>query len=45
MKRSKRLYFSKNDLIEYLKKGRRKSNDEIEEEASNYLKKRGSKNV
>lgn len=37
MKRSKRLYFSKKDLIEYLKAGKRKSSHEISEEADNYL--------
>jgi len=40
MKRSKRCYFSKLDLIAYLKKGRRKTNQEIEAEASEYLMKR-----
>lgn len=38
MKRSKRLYFSRLELLEYLKEGRRKSNAEIEAEAENYLK-------
>lgn len=38
MKRSKRLYFSKNELIEYLKAGRKKTNAEIESEADQYLK-------
>jgi len=37
MKRSKRLYFSRVELIEYLRKGRRKSNAEIEAEADKYL--------
>jgi excisionase family DNA binding protein len=37
MKRSKRCYFSKVDLINYLKQGRRKTNLEIEQEADNYL--------
>jgi len=41
MKRSKRLYFSRNELIEYLKAGRKKSNDEIEREAESYLNKKG----
>jgi excisionase family DNA binding protein len=40
MKRSKRLYFSKQELIQYLKKGRRKTKEEIEAEAVNSLKKR-----
>jgi excisionase family DNA binding protein len=33
MKRSKRLYFSKLELMEYLKEGRKKSNTEIEQKA------------
>lgn len=33
MKRSKRLYFSRTELLEYLKDGRKKSNAEIEAEA------------
>ena len=37
MKRGKRLYFSSIDLMEYLKKGRKKSNAEIEAEAEAYL--------
>lgn len=37
MKRSKRLYFSNIELLEYLKKGRVKTNVEIEEEASKFL--------
>ncbi len=43
MKRSKRLYFSSIELMEYLKQGRKKSNAEIEQEADAYLsnKKRG----
>ncbi len=40
MKRSKRCYFSKLELIAYLKKGRRKTNQEIEAEADAYLMKR-----
>ena len=40
MKRSKRCYFSKLELIAYLKKGRRKTNEEIEAEADKYLMKR-----
>ena len=38
MKRSKRLYFSRTELLEYLKDGRKKSNAEIEAEADQYLK-------
>ena len=37
MKRSKRLYFSSTELMEYLKEGRKKSNLEIEAEANKYL--------
>jgi len=37
MKRGKRLYFSSTELMEYIKKGRKKSNAEIEAEAKNYL--------
>jgi excisionase family DNA binding protein len=38
MKRSKRLYFSRTELMEYVKAGRKKSNAEIEAEADQYLK-------
>jgi excisionase family DNA binding protein len=44
MKRSKRLYFSRIELLEYIKHGRKKTNAEIELEAKAYLlnnKKRG----
>jgi excisionase family DNA binding protein len=37
MKRSKRLYFSSTELMEYLKGGRKKSNAEIEQEAEAYM--------
>jgi excisionase family DNA binding protein len=37
MKRSKRLYFSSTELMEYIKEGRKKSNAEIEQEAEAYL--------
>ena len=37
MKRSKRLYFSRTELLEYVKAGRKKSNAEIEQEAKEYL--------
>ena len=36
MKRSKRLYFSNTELMEYLKEGRKKSNAEIEADANAY---------
>jgi excisionase family DNA binding protein len=38
MKRSKRLYFSSSELMEYLKEGRKKSKAEIEAAAEDYLK-------
>lgn len=44
MKRSKRLYFSRTELMEYIKTGRKKSNAEIEAEAESYLKKKGGNN-
>ena len=37
MKRSKRLYFSSTELMEYLKDGRKKTNSEIESESKDYL--------
>jgi len=37
MKRSKRLYFSRTELLNYLKDGRKKTNAEIEQEAKAYL--------
>lgn len=37
MKRSKRLYFSSTELMEYLKEGRKKTKAEIEAEAETYL--------
>lgn len=37
MKRGKRLYFSRMELMEYIKAGRKKSNAEIEQEAEAYL--------
>ena len=44
MKRSKRLYFSRTELLDYIKQGRKKSNDEIDAEAESYLKKKGGRN-
>jgi excisionase family DNA binding protein len=38
MKRSKRLYFSRMELMEYLKEGRKKTNTEIDASAKDYLK-------
>ena len=44
MKRSKRLYFSNTELLNYLKDGRKKSNAEIEQLANEYFKRnKGSK--
>ena len=37
MKRSKRLYFSRIELTEYIKEGRKKTNHEIEAESDTYL--------
>jgi excisionase family DNA binding protein len=37
MKRSKRLYFSRTELHEYLKQGRKKSSSEIEQAAEAYF--------
>ncbi len=37
MKRGKRLYFSRTELMEYLKAGKKKTNAEIEAEAKAYL--------
>lgn len=37
MKRGKRLYFSRTQLMEYLKEGRKKTNAEIEQEAEAFL--------
>lgn len=37
MKRGKRLYFSQKELLEYLQRGRVKSNDELQAEANAYL--------
>lgn len=42
MKRSKRLYFSRAELLQYLKDGRHQSNAEIEAEAESTLNKKGA---
>jgi len=39
MKRGKKLHFSNNELMQYLKAGRKLTNSEIETEAENYLQK------
>lgn len=39
MKKSKRLYFSKQSIIEWVKSGRQKTNAEISAEADRYLNK------
>ncbi|MCK9291653.1 MAG: helix-turn-helix domain-containing protein [Bacteroidales bacterium] len=41
MKRSKRLYFSRTELMEYLKAGRQKPFSEIDQEAEAYQYKKG----
>ncbi len=38
MKRGKRLYFSRLELVQYLKDGRRKTNTELSAIADNYIK-------
>lgn len=40
MKRGKRLYFSKQELTEYIKSGRKLTNDEVDAAAENYLSKK-----
>ena len=45
MKRSKRCYFSKVELINYLKQGRKKTLVETASEADTYLNKKGGNNV
>lgn len=45
MKRSKRLYFSNIQLMEYIKDGAKKSNVEIEAEAEVYLSKTRKNNL
>lgn len=37
MKRNRRLYFSRTELMEYLRNGRQKTNQELEEEAEAHL--------
>ena len=44
MKRSKRLYFSRTELLDYLKAGRKRTTREIQAEAENYLIKKGGQN-
>ena len=40
MKRGKRLHFSRTELMQYIKDGRKKTNAEIEAEALTYLKRK-----
>ena len=40
MKRGKRLYFSKQELTEYIKSGRKLTNDEVDAAAEKYLAKK-----
>lgn len=42
IKKGKRLYFTKVELVDWLKKGRRKTLAEIENDATNYLLKKKS---
>ena len=44
-KQGKRLYISKESLINWIKSSQRKSNAEIEAEAEGYLKKKGGNHV
>jgi excisionase family DNA binding protein len=44
MKRGKRLYFSRTELMEYLKGGRKKSQEEIIEEVDSFLANRKKAN-
>jgi excisionase family DNA binding protein len=37
MKRGKRLYFSRSELMSYIKQGRRSSNEELDAQAQTYL--------
>jgi len=37
MKQGRRLYFSRHDLIEWIKEGKSMSVDEIQQQAENYL--------
>ncbi len=39
MKRGKRLYFSKTELLDYIKQGRKLTNDELKDQAHEYIKK------
>ena len=41
MKRSKRLYFSREDLLAYIRDGRKKTNMEIKDDANQYVAIRG----
>ncbi|MEM1136399.1 MAG: helix-turn-helix domain-containing protein [Bacteroidota bacterium] len=43
MKRGNKLFFSKKELIDYLKAGRKKTVQELEGEAEEYLKEKGGK--
>ncbi|MFK2818990.1 helix-turn-helix domain-containing protein [Flavobacteriaceae sp. LMIT009] len=45
MKRGKRLYFSKTELLDYIKGGRKQTVSEIETEVHSYLKMGGGKNA
>lgn len=38
IRRGKRLYFSKSDLIDYLNEGKRKTKDQLKDISNNYLK-------
>jgi excisionase family DNA binding protein len=42
-KRGKRLYFSKQELTDWIKAGRKKTNEEIESEATRYIRRNKKK--
>jgi len=44
-KRGKRLYFSKQNLLEWIKQGRKKTVEELSNEAETILKKRGGNKI
>ena len=43
MKQGKRLYFSRAELLDYLKAGHKKTNAEIEQDAESYLSRKGGR--
>jgi excisionase family DNA binding protein len=43
LKRGKKLYFRKDDLLKWLEEGRRKTKKDIDREAEEYLRRKGGK--